>query len=188
MIALLKGNIYEINGHNLIVLVNGIGFEVVLPRIGNFDVGNDISLYIYEDVKDDGTTLYGFTEMSEKELFGLIIRKVGGIGAKTALEIFKRFSREQFISLVETGDFKKFQTVPGIGGKTAKRVVIELGGEIKDLLEQKVPLNENLQIAKNALISVGYSATDAVKVLKTIDENDSVENIVKMAIKKLSNE
>ena len=64
MIALLKGNIYEINGHNLIVLVNGIGFEIVLPRIGNFDVGNDISLYIYEDVKDDGTTLYGFTEFS----------------------------------------------------------------------------------------------------------------------------
>ncbi len=187
MIALLKGNIREKNGHNLIILVNGIGFEVLMPEIGNFDVGDDISLYIYEDVKDDGTTLYGFSEMSEKELFGLIIRKVGGIGAKIALEIFKRFSREEFISLIQTGDYKKLQTVPGIGGKTAKRVVIELGGEIKDLLEQKVPLSEKLQIAKNALISVGYSAADAVKVLKTIDENDSVENIVKMAIKKLSN-
>jgi len=187
VIALLKGSIYEINDSSLIVLLNGVGFEVFVSKPDNFSIGKDIILYIYEQVKDDGTVLYGFAEKPEKELFELVIKKVNGIGAKTALGIFKHFSKEQFIALIEEGDYKKLRVIPGIGEKTAKRIVVELGGEIKNLIGKETPLSEKLQVAKNALVSLGYRATNAAKVLKTMDDNGSIEDIIKKAIKKLSN-
>ncbi len=189
MIALLKGNISEINEDSLIILLNnGIGFEVFVPHPDNFEVGKDVSLYIYEQVKDDGTTLYGFIEKHEKELFKLIIKKVSGIGAKTALGIFRHFHKDKLVDIIKKGNYKELRTVPGIGEKTAKRIVIELGGEIENLLAKETHLSEKLQVAKDALISLGYNASQATKVLKNMDDSDSIEDIIKKAIKKISNE
>ena len=189
MIAVLKGNISEINENSLTILLKeGIGFEVFVSHPDNFEIGKDVSLYIYEQVKDDGTTLYGFMEKPEKELFELIIKKVSGIGAKTSLGIFRRFSKDQLVDIIKKGDYKKLRTVPGIGEKTAKRIVMELGGEIENLLVKKTNLSKSLQVAKDALVSLGYRSIDVVKVLKNMDDGEPIEDIIKKAIKKISNE
>ena len=186
MIGLLSGSIKEISENSVILFVNGIGFEVFVPKPENFLIDKTYTLYIYESVKENEISLYGFTDKSEKVLFDLIIKKVSGIGAKTAMNIFRALSKDRFIQVVESGDYKAFKDVPGIGTKTAKRIVVELGGELKT--EEKKVESEKMKLVRSALISLGFDNEEIRKVLKELkDEQGTVEEIVRLAIKRLSN-
>jgi Holliday junction DNA helicase RuvA len=158
-----------------------------VPYPERIEKGKQYSFYIFEQWKEDGVNLFGFIDKKDKELFELLIKKVNGIGAKTALMIFRHMDRENIISAIKKGDFKSFLKIPGIGEKTAKRIVIELGGNIEDYIES--PQNDNLKIAKNALLSLGYNNEQLKEVLKDFDNNANltVEEIVKITIRKLSN-
>ncbi len=186
MIGLLIGTIKEISENSVIVFTNGIGFEVFVSRPGDFIIDRTYTLYIYENIKENEITFYGFMDRSEKRLFDLIIKKVNGIGAKTAMNIFRVMSKDKFINAVESGDYKAFKPVPGIGERTAKRIVVELGGELK-VEEEKVE-NEKMKLVRSALSSLGYNNEEIRKVVKDIKEEEgTVEELVKIAIKKLSN-
>ena len=186
MIGLLNGTIKEINENSVIVFTNGIGFEVFVSRPGDFIIDRAYTLYIYENIKEDEITFYGFTDRSEKRLFDLIIKKVNGIGAKTAMNIFRVMGKDKFINAVENGDYKAFKPVPGIGERTAKRIVIELGGELK--VEEKKVESEKIKLVRSALASLGYDNEEIRKVVKEIKEEEgTVEELVKIAIRKLSN-
>ncbi len=185
MIGLLTGTIKEISESSVIVFTNGIGFEVFVSRPGDFIIDRSYTLYIYENIKENEITFYGFTDRSEKYLFDLIIKKVNGIGAKTAMNIFRVMSKDKFINAVENGDYKAFKPVPGIGERTAKRIVIELGGELK--VEEKKVESEKIKLVRSALASLGYNNEEIRKVVKDIKEEEgTVEELVKIAIKKLS--
>lgn len=187
MFALIKGTVEEKNENSIVVLISGIGFELLVPYPERIQKGKQYSFYLFEQWKEDGVNLFGFIDKKDKELFELLIKKVNGIGAKTALMIFRHMDRENIIFAIKKGDFKSFLKIPGIGEKTAKRIVIELGGNIEDYIES--PQNDSLKIAKNALISLGYSVESVRAVLKDFDigEAFTVEEIIKLAIKKLSN-
>ncbi len=185
MIALLEGKVREISENSVTIFANGIGFEVFVPRPEEFIVSQTYTVYIYESIKENEFALYGFKDRTEKDLFALVIKKVSGIGAKTAMGIFRVFTKDKFVSVVEGGDYKAFKGVPGIGEKTAKRIVMELGGEIKE--EKKKAESEKLKIVRSALASLGYGQDEISKVLKDIDESGTVEDIIKRAIKVLSN-
>jgi Holliday junction DNA helicase RuvA len=186
MIAIIKGNIFEILENSIIIFLNNIGYEIFVPHPERFSKGEELFLYIFEQTKEDGTTLFGFSDKKEKELFELLIRKVNGIGAKTALAILKHMSIREIIASVKEGSFKNFVSIPGIGEKTAKRIIVELGGTIENF--DKEVLSNNKQIAKNALISMEYDKDMIDNVIKDIDPDLKIEEIIRECIKKLSNE
>ncbi len=186
MIALLEGIIREVTENSIVLFTNGIGFEIFVAHPENFVPTKIYSIYIYESRKENDVSLYGFADKGEKAIFELLIRKVSGIGAKTAMGIFKVFTKDKFISIIDSGDYKAFKPVSGIGDKTAKRIVIELGGEIKE--EEKKVESEKIKLARSALFSLGYTAEEISKVLKNITDEDSLENIVREAIKQLNYE
>jgi Holliday junction DNA helicase RuvA len=187
MFALIKGTVADKDESSVLVMVGGIGFELLVPYPEKIEKGREHSFYIYEQWKEDGVNLFGFVEKKDKELFELLIKKVSGIGAKTALMIFRHMDRESIIANIKKGDFKSFSRVPGIGEKTAKRIVVELGGNIEDYIE--IPKSDNLKIAQNALLSLGYTNEQLKEAFKDFDDNNSltVEEIVKAVIRKLSN-
>ena len=187
MFALIRGVAENLSENSVLVMINGVGFELLVPYPGKIEKGKPYTFYIFEQWKEDGVTLFGFIDKKDKELFELLVKKVSGIGAKTALMIFRHMERESIIAAIKKGDFKSFSRVPGIGEKTAKRIVVELGGNIEDYVER--PQNDNVLTAKNALISLGYSVESVRAVLKDFDigEASTVEEIIKLAIKKLSN-
>ncbi len=187
MFALIRGTVEDLNENSVLVIIEGIGFELLVPYPGKIEKGKPYTFYIFEQWKEDGVNLFGFTEKKDKELFELLVKKVSGIGAKTALTIFRHMERESIITAIKKGDFKSFSRVPGIGEKTAKRIVVELGGNIEDYVER--PQNDNVLTAQNALISLGYSGESVRAVLKDFDSSkaSTVEEIIKFAIKKLSN-
>jgi Holliday junction DNA helicase RuvA len=187
MFAVIKGIVEDLSENSALVMINGIGFELLVPHPFKIEKGEEYTFYIFEQWKEDGVNLFGFIDKKDKELFELLVKKVSGIGAKTALMIFRHLERETVISAIKKGDFKSFSKVPGIGEKTAKRIVIELGGTINEYIESYE--NDNIVTAQRALVSLGYNNDDVKAVLKNLDENKSytVEEIVEYAIKKLSN-
>ncbi len=185
MIAILEGEIREITENSVIVFTGGVGFEIFVPHPEKFRISQSYTFYIYESIKENEISFYGFETKSEKELFSLVIKKVNGIGARTAMGIFRVFPGEKFVSVVESGDYRAFKSVPGIGEKTAKRIVMELGGEIKE--ERKKVESEKLKIVRSALVSLGYRQDEITRVLKNIGDKGTVEELVKRAIKELSN-
>ncbi len=184
MIALIEGEIKEVSENSVVIFANGIGYEVFVAHPENFIPMKKYMLYIYESRKENDLSLYGFMNKGEKAIFALIVKKVNGVGPKTAMGIFRVLTKEKLISIIDSGDYKAFKPVPGIGEKTAKRIVIELGGEIKE--EEKKVETEKIKLAKSALVSLGYSANDAAKVLRELGDENSVEEIVREAIKRLS--
>lgn len=185
MIAMLEGKVREISENSVIIFSGGVGFEVFVARPENFRISQTYTLYIYESIKENEISFYGFKDKSEKDLFSLVIKKVNGIGTRTAMGIFRAFSKDKFVSVIESGDYKAFKSVPGIGEKTAKRIVMELGGEIKE--EKKKAESEKLKIVRSALLSLGYGQDEITKVLKDMDDSGTVEDLIKKAIKELSN-
>ncbi|MGC9124920.1 MAG: Holliday junction branch migration protein RuvA, partial [Caldisericaceae bacterium] len=166
--------------------INNIGYEVFVTHPEQFSKGKELMLYIFEQTKEDGTTLFGFADKTEKELFELLIKKVNGIGAKTALVMLRYMSVKEIITSVREGNFKNFLAIPGIGEKTAKRIIVELGGGIDNF--DKEILSNNKQIAKNALLSMEYDEDMVDKVIKDVSSDMRVEEIIRECIRKLSNE
>ncbi len=186
MIALVSGRVYEVSESSVIVFVSGLGIEIFVPHPDNFSVGSDVLLHIYEQVKEDGIALFGFLDNNEKDIFELLIKKVSGIGSKTAIAILKHMSIEEVITSVKAGSFKNFLSIPGIGEKTAKRIIVELGGTIENF--GKAMLSNNKKIAKNALLSMEYDKDMVDKAIEGIDPDLKVEEIIRECIKRLSNE
>jgi Holliday junction DNA helicase RuvA len=185
MIAILEGEVTEISEESVVLFINGIGYEVFVAHPENFVPTKKYSLYIYENRKENELSLYGFKSKSEKAIFDLIVKKVSGVGPKTAIGIFRVFTKEKLIQVIDSGDYKAFKPVPGIGEKTAKRIVIELGGEIKE--EEKKVESEKIKLVRSALTSLGYSVQEINRVLKEISEENTVENAVRKAIQLLNN-
>jgi Holliday junction DNA helicase RuvA len=186
MIAIIKGTVFDVLENSITIFVNSIGYEVFVAHPEKFAKGKDVFLYIFEQTKEDGTNLFGFSDRKEKEIFELLIKKVSGIGAKTSLAILKHMGISEIVASVKEGDFKNLLSIPGIGEKTAKRIVVELGGTIENF--DKEVLSNNKKIAKNALLSMEYNGDMIDRVISDIDPDLKVEEIIRECIKRLSNE
>lgn len=193
MIDRLRGIILEKRLDGVVVESGSFGLRVFLPgpNLGRLDEGDEVVLYTYLQVKDDGFSLFGFLDEKDRELFLLLIG-VSGVGPKVAMGIFSRFSAGDVIYFIQNGDAKSLTEAPGIGKKTAQRLILELKDKVKDL-HPVVPTVDVVQTSRaepqqdalDALISLGYSPNEARDAVKGIDSDD-VEIVLKEALKRLA--
>ena len=198
MITYIIGEFTEIEDTTIVVEAYGVGYEIMVP--GSVvsllpPVGSRIKIYTYQNVKEDALDLYGFLTKDDLNIFKLLIT-VNGIGPKGALSILSSISPDDLRIAVVSDDVKRIQSAPGIGAKTAQKLIIELKDKLK--LEDVLYKNDT-EVANNtsgsvrdeaveALCSLGYSPSEALRAVKNIDINDgmSSEDILKLALKKLA--
>lgn len=165
--------------------------ESVIPSLPG--IGSSIKIYTYQNVKEDALDLYGFLTMDDLKIFKQLIT-VNGIGPKGALSILSVISPDELRLAVISDDVKKIQSAPGIGSKTAQKLIIELKDKLKiedvvyDLHDEKDIVKSVRDEAVSALISLGYSNSESVSAVSTlvITENMTSEDILKQALKKLA--
>lgn len=196
MYEYIKGNYVGINKDYIIVENNGIGYKIFTSGVTMSSIpkpGEEIMLYLEQIVREDFLGLYGFDSKEELELFKLLLT-VSGVGPKAALSLLSISRVNNLKYAILTGDEKHICRGIGIGKKTAARIILELKDKLKsdELLNEPqntdISTNENIMVlseALSALLALGYSEKEAESVLKNLDKNESIENIIKAALKLL---
>lgn len=194
MISYLKG-IVEIKKQEYIVIdVGGIGYKVFMPEneIEETQIEKEIKVHTYLRVREDDVSIYGFLGMEELAMFELLI-SVGGIGAKSAVSILSNIAPSKFALAVISDDVDTLKKLPGIGAKTAQRIILELKDKIKteeavaeSKEEKPLKIDECVNDAIEALQVLGYSRKDIEKELSKIDiKGLSTEDVIKVGLKNL---
>jgi Holliday junction DNA helicase RuvA len=194
MIGRLKGQLAEKNAPWILLDVQGVGYELQVPMTTYYnlpEINGTCTLLTHLIVREDAHSLYGFETQSEKKLFKTLI-KVSGIGARTALAILSSISTDDFVLAVQAQEPARLVKIPGIGKKTAERLLLELKGQILALggapslgtvEAKKAGLHEDIL---QALIALGYSDKEAALACKTLPEDSSVTDGIRYALKNLS--
>ena len=178
MIARLRGRISGRAGSGLIVDVNGVGYLVnATPSVNRLGDG-DVTIEIHTVVREDALQLYGFATADERELFELLLG-VSGVGPKVALGILSGSTPAELRRAIARDDVKRFQAIPGIGLKTAQRVVLELKAAVADATAAAEDL-----AARDALVELGWSLLDADRALSEVDQSLPVEEQVRAALRR----
>lgn len=203
MIGRIKGIIIEKQAPVLLVDVAGVGCEVEAPMTTFYripEIGKEVVLHTHFVVREDAQLLYGFYEKEERELFRLLI-KVNGVGPKMALAILSGMEGSEFVRCVQDHDTNTLVKLPGVGKKTAERLVIEMQDRVKAFThltpqpeltpvsstQQRGPRAE-INDAESALIALGYKPTEAAKAIAAIDtEGLKSEEIIRQALKRMVN-
>ena len=196
MFSYIKGEV-KIKANNFIAIdVNNIGFKIFMTEkeILQIEIGDIVKVYTYMRVKEDDISLFGFLSNDELTMFELLI-SVGGIGAKSATQILSNIEPTDFALSVITEDVSKLKKLPGIGAKTAQRIILELKDKIKtneaitnEESEKRAISSQNVQDAIDALQVLGYNRKSIQKAFEKIVSNDkSVEELIKEGLKELAN-
>ncbi len=199
MITFLEGKLVQALPTQVVIDVNGIGYEVLIP-LSSFDklpaAGQTVKLLTHLAVREDAHVLYGFVSAVEKELFRLLIHTVSGIGPKIALNILSGIEAGSFRAAVATGDVKTLSQISGVGKKTAERIVVELkdkmGGMVsidpRTAAQTLSPTDQKFHEAALALVALGYrgpEAQEAVRAVATVLGPEArVEELVRGALRK----
>lgn len=201
MIAFIKGTLAEVKENIAVIENNGIGYNVYITGRDAGQLvrtGMEVLLHTYMDVREDAIQLFGFLSKDDLETFRLLL-KVNGIGPKAALGVLTAISAVDLRFAVLADDIRAISAAPGIGKKTAQKLVLELKDKfsLEDAFEQKlaenteivsaVP-NDNQGEAVQALVALGYAGSDALKAVKAanITADMSTEDILKAALKHIS--
>lgn len=168
MIGYLTGTVFQTSERNILLLVGGVGYSILapLPTILASEHGKDRSLYIHTHVREDAITLYGFDKDIELETFERLI-SVSGIGPKSALAMLSVHSPASIAEAVERGDAALLSHTPGIGKKTAEKIIVELRGKLVHL--QGVEITDTLFEVRLALEALGYSSKEIHEVLQKLN-------------------
>ena len=197
MISYIKGTL-EIKAKDYIVVdVGGIGYKIFMSEtaINELEKGKEVKVYTYMRVREDDISLYGFLNNEELVTFELLI-SVGGVGAKSAITILSNITPSKFALAVITNDVNTLKKLPGIGAKTAARIILELKDKMKT--EQSIESDKNEEIkeaivldnkandAVEALCVLGYTKKDVENVIAKIDTSKlTVEEIIRQGLKYL---
>ncbi|HKM20428.1 MAG TPA: Holliday junction branch migration protein RuvA [Lachnospiraceae bacterium] len=203
MIGYLKGEVAGIYEEQIVLEVGGIGYNVKMSA-STLDclhgIGEEVKIYTYLSVREDAMQLYGFLTKDDLDFFKLLIQ-VNGIGPKGALAILSVMTTDDLRFAILAADSKTISKAPGIGAKTAQRLIIDLKDKVsledafeerlahtKAKGEQESPEMSARNEAVEALAALGYSATDALRAVKQVEfsEGMDVEDILKLALKKIS--
>lgn len=198
MIGRLKGILLEKNPPELLVDVNGVGYELEAPMSTFYQlpaIGQEVTLHTHLIVREDAQYLCGFATDSERQLFRNLI-KVNSVGAKLALGILSGISASEFARCVEEKDTMALTRLPGVGKKTAERLIIEMRDRLKNLDIEFKPSatsavrgeerqdNNAARDALSALVALGYKPQEASRLLQNIDTRDQdSESIIRAALK-----
>jgi len=190
MIGRLKGTLVHKQPPWLVVDVHGVGYELEAPMSTFYDlpdVGREVSLFTHYAQKEDSVSLYGFLRETERRLFR-DVQKVSGIGAKIALAVLSGVSVDDFARLVQASDVTALTRIPGIGKKTAERMVVELRDRAADFgsgaASSAGMLGDPQSEAVSALQQLGYKPADAVRMAReACAEGDDAATIIRKALK-----
>lgn len=203
MIALLKGEICHLSAPSVCIMTaNGVGYEVELPlpSFCQLTIGEQVQLWTHFVVREDTQSLYGFIHRSDRDVFRKLI-KINGVGAKMALAMLSTLPASEIKRAVESDNDAILTKIPGIGKKTAQRLVIELKGKLTgvvggeefsgqgEFFEQTPTANPMHIIAEveSALLSLGYKEKEAQAAIKKVqDDNQDTQSMLKAALRQLS--
>ncbi|GEA10319.1 Holliday junction branch migration protein RuvA [Alteromonas sp. KUL49] len=203
MIGRIRGTLIEKQPPQILVDVSGVGYEVQLPMTNFYElpaVGEEVVVHTHFVVREDAQLLFGFTDKVSRELFRELI-KANGVGPKLGLAILSGMSASQFLNNVQNEDVSALVSLPGIGKKTAERLVVELKDRLKKFGQNQqidmpppladdgdnntiVALNDAREEAQSALVALGYKPAQASKLVESVyQENMDSESLIREALK-----
>ncbi len=189
MIGHLAGILLEKNPPQVVVDVHGVGYEVDVPMSTFFNLpatGEKITLLTHFVVREDGQFLYGFASDAERYAFRQLV-KISGIGARTALSVLSGLSVTELAEAIARQEVGRLTKVPGIGKKTAERLLLELKGKLADALPSTThPVEDSQHDILNALLALGYNDREASAVMKQLPSGLSTSDGIRQALKLLS--
>ena len=199
MITFLEGVLAEAYPTHVVINVNGVGYDVLIP-LSSFDKlpqpGGEVTILTHLVVREDAHILYGFMTVPERELFRMLINNVSGIGPKTALNILSGMNAVSFRGAVASGDVKSLSQISGVGKKTAERIVVELrdkvgaagAWEATSAARSLSASDQKVNDAVLALMALGFKQPDAHESVRAaqamLGEKAGVEELVRAALKK----
>lgn len=200
MIGLLRGLLLEKQPPLLLLDVQGVGYEIDAPMSTFYqlpEIGETVQLYTHLAVREDAHQLYGFYTRDERKLFRALL-KVNGVGPRLALTILSSMNPDAFVQAVQNNDTMSLVRLPGVGKKTAERLVIEMRDKLADWLPQVSVLESGLptqnrvrhpilQDAIAALIALGYKPVEANRIVTKIDDGEArSEDLIRRALKEIA--
>ena len=196
MFAYIKGSLEEKTSTYVVIDVNGVGYKIFMSAssINNIgETGNIVKVHTHYYVREDNISLYGFLTSEELKMFELLL-SVSGIGAKSAITMLSNISPSDFALAIITNNIATLTKIPGIGAKSAQRIILELKDKLKDVettTKQEETIvkskdNENAKDALDALQILGYNKKEIEKAIQKMDIDEmSTEDIIKNALKLL---
>lgn len=205
MIGRLRGILLEKQAPDLLIEVGGVGYEVQLPLNSFYNLpalGQEAIIYTHFVVRDDAQLLFGFTNETERALFRLLI-KANGVGPKLALTILSGMTAQQFVRCVQMDDMTTLVKLPGVGKKTAERLIVEMRDRLKNwglaaatavtdtmlIIDDEAVFSRPISAeddAISALVSLGYSQVQAAKAIKKVLTPEmSSEQLIKTALRSM---
>ena len=195
MIGLLRGQIIEKQPPHLMLEVQGVGYEIQAPMSTFYHLPTDtesVSLFIHMIVREDAQLLYGFIQQAERTLFRTLL-KINGVGAKMALAILSGMTASEFQQAVQAGNLAVLTALPGVGKKTAERLIVEMKDRFPASISAdntadtspspQAPQNTAKEDALGALLALGYKPAEAQRMLNNMAcEGLSVEAIIRQAL------
>jgi Holliday junction DNA helicase RuvA len=191
MIGRIAGVLLEKNPPQLLIDVNGVGYEIEVPMSTFYNlpvIGQSVSLHVHMVVREDAQLLFGFGSEDERRAFRQLIR-ISGVGARIALALLSGLSVAELVQAVALQESGRLVKVPGIGKKTAERLLLELKGKLGDELSGTVAGERTLPARSdviNALLGLGYSDKEAQGAVKALPEGLSVSEGIRQALKLLA--
>ena len=202
MIAYLQGELKAILDNSLILELNGIGYELFIPKqwLAKYRSGNKAEFYIYQQIKEDSVTLFGFQHLAERNLF-LHLISISGVGPKTAIQFFDTYSHDEIIRAITQKDHAAISRISGIGKKTSERIILELQDKFLKLYGNNLAGSDKISKESllessfkedliEALITLGYPRRFAEELLikhqVLLSQQDSVETALKSLLTRLS--
>ena len=201
MIGRIRGNLVHKQPPDILVEVGGVGYEIQVPMTTLFqlpELGTEVSLVTHFVVREDAQLLYGFIDERDRQLFRQLI-KVSGVGPKLALTILSGIDSISFARCVQRDDISALVALPGVGKKTAERLLVEMRDKLKDWLVQMEgsaslpggvvvePVADLVADAEGALIALGYKPAEAAKVVAAVNDEDvsGSEELIRRALKSM---
>lgn len=191
MIGRIQGILLQKNPPQLLVDCQGVGYEIDVPMSTFYNlpaIGEKVTLFTHLAIREDAHMLYGFGSLDERALFRQLIR-ISGVGARTALALLSGLSVNDMSQAVVLQDASRLTSIPGIGKKTAERLLLELKGKLESSALSATSgniRNDAMTDIQNALLALGYSEKETVLAIKQVPNDCSVSDGIKMALKALS--
>ncbi len=191
MIGRIQGILLQKSPPQLLVDCQGIGYEIDVPMSTFYNlpaVGEKVTLFTHLAIREDAHVLYGFGSLDERALFRQLIR-ISGVGARTALALLSGLSVNDMSQAVALQDASRLTSIPGIGKKTAERLLLELKGKLETVALSAISSsvqNDAMADIQNALLALGYSEKETILALKQLPADCSVSDGIKMALKAFS--
>ena len=181
MYEYIKGKVTDIQSGYIVLENNGIGYLIYTANPYSFNIDEEYKLYVYQYIREDENTLYGFKSYEEKDLF-LRLTSVKGLGCKMAIPMLASGSPEGIIDAIERENILYLKKFPKIGDKVARQIILDLKGKLVKKAAEQVSASSELA---DALKSLGYKSADINKVVKQVDGSLDIEDQIKEALRLL---